>query len=323
MALKFLLILIILGFWFSGCKRNPAPEVRNLLKDTKIGRLDLDLFRLDTVIPDWGTLQKKYGRYWDTYTIGVLQLGRASDSNFSNLLALFLKDPVMREVADTVAIRYTDISDLENYFPQHTLPEVYTHISGFNQSIIVDSAAIGISLDNYLGKDCIFYSMLAVPVPVYARQKMTREDIVRDALTGWLTVEFVFRPLKNDLISGMIYQGKIMYLLQQILPEEKGYRLLGFTAEQEEWCRNNEEQIWRFLIENDYLFSTQQRIMTKYLNDAPFTSGMPVESPGRAVVWTGYLIVGKYMQKKKNVSLERLMAEQDYHKILREAGYRP
>lgn len=49
MALKFLLILIILGFWFSGCKRNPAPEVRNLLKDTKIGRLDLDLFRLDTV----------------------------------------------------------------------------------------------------------------------------------------------------------------------------------------------------------------------------------------------------------------------------------
>ena len=192
MALKFLLILIILGFWFSGCKRNPAPEVRNLLKDTKIGRLDLDLFRLDTVIPDWGTLQKKYGRYWDTYTIGVLQLGRASDSNFFNLLALFLKDPVMREVADTVAIRYTDISDLEKqfsqawayyryYFPQHTLPEVYTHISGFNQSIIVDSAAIGISLDNYLGKDCIFYSMLAVPVPVYARQKMTREDIVRDA----------------------------------------------------------------------------------------------------------------------------------------------
>ena len=49
MALKFLLILIILGFWFSGCKRNPAPEVRNLLKDTKIGRLDLDLIRLDTV----------------------------------------------------------------------------------------------------------------------------------------------------------------------------------------------------------------------------------------------------------------------------------
>ena len=55
MALKFLLILIILGFWFSGCKRNPAPEVRNLLKDTKIG----DLFRLDTAITDWGALYER------------------------------------------------------------------------------------------------------------------------------------------------------------------------------------------------------------------------------------------------------------------------
>lgn len=334
MALKFLLILIISVFLFSGCKKNPAPEVANLLKDTEIGRLDLDLFRLDTVAPELGLLQKKYGRYLDLYTTGVLQLGMVSDPNFSNLLSLFLKDPVIREVADTVAARYADVSDLEKqfaqawayyryYFPQHTIPEVYTHISGFNQSVIVDSAAVGISLDNYLGEDCIFYSMLAVPVPVYARRKMTREDIVRDALTGWLTAEFVYRPLKNDLISGMIYQGKIMYLLQKLLPEEKGYRLLGFTAEQEEWCRNNEEQIWRFLIENDYLFSTQQRTITKYLNDAPFTSGMPVESPGRAVVWTGYRIVGKYMQKKKDMSLEKLMDGQDYHKILREAGYRP
>lgn len=144
----------------------------------------------------------------------------------------------MREVADTVAIRYTDISDLEKqfsqawayyryYFPQHTLPEVYTHISGFNQSIIVDSAAIGISLDNYLGKDCIFYSMLAVPVPVYARQKMTREDIVRDALTGWLTVEFVFRPLKNDLISGMIYQGKNHVFATADSSRREGISLVG------------------------------------------------------------------------------------------------
>ena len=58
MALKFLLILIILGFWFSGCKRNPAPEVRNLLKDTKIGRLDLDLFLFRHSATRLGVLQK-------------------------------------------------------------------------------------------------------------------------------------------------------------------------------------------------------------------------------------------------------------------------
>ena len=55
MALKFLLILIILGFWFSGCKRTPGPDVGNVLEDTKIG----GLFRLDTAIPDWGALYER------------------------------------------------------------------------------------------------------------------------------------------------------------------------------------------------------------------------------------------------------------------------
>ena len=60
----------------------------------------------------------------------------------------------------------------------------------------------------------------------------------------------------------------------------------------------------------------------KYLNDAPFTSGMPTESPGRAVVWTGLQIVKKY-EEKKGISLPDLMEEQDYRQILRSAGYRP
>ena len=63
-------------------------------------------------------------------------------------------------------------------------------------------------------------------------------------------------------------------------------------------------------------------MIVKYLNDAPFTSGMPSDSPGRTVVWTGFRIVEKYM-KKTGASLEELMQEQDYHKILRVAGYRP
>ena len=37
MALKFLLILIILGFWFSGCKRNPAPEFIERYEDRTFG----------------------------------------------------------------------------------------------------------------------------------------------------------------------------------------------------------------------------------------------------------------------------------------------
>lgn len=78
----------------------------------------------------------------------------------------------------------------------------------------MDSNFIGISLDNYLGEDCVFYKMLATPIPRYITRRMTEREIVRDALYGWLNAEYPFRPRRLDLLSGIIYQGKIMYLLE-------------------------------------------------------------------------------------------------------------
>lgn len=331
--MKFIVAGIILGLVACGCQSNKKPDVGKLLQPVEIERLDRDIFSLDTLTPDLQGVRARYGRYFDVYTLGVLNLGTVTDSAFSRLLRLFICDPVLREVADSVAVAYPTMEEQEKqfalawayyryYFPGYTVPRVYAHISGFNQSVIVDSAAIGISLDNYLGEGCTFYSMLSVPVPMYIRKKMTADDIVRDALAGWLSTEFIFRPQQNDLVSGMIYQGKIVYVLEKLFPKESQAWLFGFTPDQEKWCRNNESQIWGFLVENDYLFSTQQRLIMKYLNDAPFTSGMPAESPGKVVVWSGYQIVSKYMDKT-GIKLEELMKEQDYHKILRGSGYRP
>lgn len=330
--MKFLFACVIFLCLLTGCRESGKPDVSKWRQEREILRLDRDLFALDAQAPDVDSLRRKYGRYFDIYAEGVLQLGRVSDTVFPHLLSLFLQDTIIREVYDTVACRYPDLSiqerDLsdawayyEYYFPNKVIPQMYAHISGFNQSIVVDSAEVGVSLDNYLG-NCVFYSMLAVPVPMYAREKMTGDNMVRDIMTGWFNAEFLFRPQKNDLISGMIYQGKIIYLLRQVLPDYAPWRILGFSQEQWEWCENNEKQVWGFLIENDYLFSTQQKLMMKYLNDAPYTSGMPVESPGRTVVWTGWRIVEEYM-KKSEVTLSELMQEQDYHKILRIAAYRP
>lgn len=329
---KFLIIGIIVILLAGACGGSQKPNVRKFEKDRPIMRLDKDLFALDIENPNIDEIHRKYGRFFDVYAGGVLQLGAVRSPDFKHLLTLFLKDSVIREVYDTVAVRYSDMREQEQdlssawayyayYFPGKQIPQVYTHISGFNQSIVVDSAGVGISLDNYL-ENCIFYSMLATPVPMYARLKMTSGDIPRDVLAGWLNAEFFYQPQKNDLISGMIYQGKIVYLLGLLLPDYERRRLFGFTQEQLQWCENNESQIWGFLIENDYLFSTQQKLIMKYLNEAPYTSGMPVESPGRAVVWSGYRIVDSYM-KKSGISPGELMKEQDYHKMLRIAGYRP
>lgn len=327
------LLGIILLILFSGCRESRSPDVRDLLVEVKIHRLDSDVFALEPEHPNVEKLARKYGRYFDLYANGVLQLGHTGDPEFGRLFSLFLRDTVMREVYDSVAVKYVDMSvqekDLSHawayyayYFPDRVIPQVYAHVSGFNQSVVVDSAAVAVSLDNYLGENCQFYSMLATPIPLYARKKMTEREIARDILWGWCSAEFPYRPKKNDLLSGIIYQGKLIYLLEKIFPDYEQQRLFGYSAEQLKWCRENESRIWGFLIENEYLFSTQQVLVMKYLSDAPFTSGMPSESPGRAVFWSGYNIVKAYVEKS-GAGMDALMQEQDYHKMMKVSGYRP
>lgn len=331
--MKFKFILIIFFLLFMGCRSDKRPDVSKLLKDRKILRFDRDVFALDKEHPDVKRMREKYGVFFEVYVAGVLQLGNADDPELPGLFSLFLKDSVINEVYDSVQVKYKDMHEQEQefsrafayyayYFPDSRIPQLYTHISGFNQSVIVDSSFIGISLDNYLGENCVFYRMLATPIPAYMQRRMGKENIVKDALFGWLCTEIPFIPRHNDLVSGILYQGKVIYLLEKLLPAYAPERLFDYTAEQLQWCKDNEKQMWDFLVENEYLFGTGQMLLRKFLFDAPFTSGMPAESPGKAVVWNGYRIIRSYM-KKQDISLETLMKEQDYHKILRVSGYKP
>ena len=43
------------------------------------------------------------------------------------------------------------------------------------------------------------------------------------------------------------------------------------------------------------LFSTDGFLIRKFTGEAPFTSYFTEESPGRAVVWTGFRIIERYM----------------------------
>ncbi len=331
--MKFAIPGLFFCLLIASCKNEQRPDVREFRQERRFIRFEQELFALDKEHPDAASLQARYGRFFTLYAGEVLQLGNPRSEAFPRLFSYFLRDSVMRQLYDSVETVYPDMAVQESeltdafayyayYFPGRPVPALYTHISGFNQSIVADSAWISVSLDNYLGEECLFYKMLATPVPRYLARNMTPENIVRDLLLGWLTAEFSYHPLQNDLVSGMIHQGKLLYMLEKLLPGYAPERLFGFTREQWEWCRENEEEMWGFLIENEYLFDTGQMLLRKYLFAAPFSPGMPEESPGQAVLWNGYRIVGAYM-KNRPLEAEALMAEQDYHKILREARYKP
>jgi hypothetical protein len=99
--------------------------------------------------------------------------------------------------------------------------------------------------------------------------------------------------------------------------------IFGFTPNQMKFCRNNESQMWTYLLEHDLLFSTDHFVIRKLTGESPFTSYFTNESPGQAAAWIGFRIIELYMKRNSEVTLADLMQETDIQKILSKAKYSP
>jgi gliding motility-associated lipoprotein GldB len=324
-----LLLLLI------SCHRNPLNvDVSGVDLKLSIKRLDRDIFH---VLPDSKKvtiqeLKQTYGSFFDAYNVNVIALGNSSDSLYPSYLNTFLTDSMRvlsRLRIDSVFSNMTDIErklqdgfrHYKYYFPNKTIPQIFTIISGFNQSVVMTNDAIGISLDNYLGVDCPFYVMLGLPE--YKRENMYSGKIATDVLFSWAMSEFEFDESKNNLLSNMIYQGKMLYLLDAMFPEEPDYLKIGYKPEKIDWCKKNEAGMWTYLVEHRLLFTTDRMNIVRFVGPAPFTSIFTTDSPGRTGMWLGWQIVRKYMKKNPEISLQALLLENDDQKILNESGYSP
>jgi hypothetical protein len=327
--------IIMLFSLISGCSRgHHEADIKGISLDIEIKRLDRDLFTIDIdSIPDQLTrITNNYGDFFDIYNHLIIRIGDVRSAAYEQQLRRFLTDfDIYRLHKETQAV-FPDLNDMASeiekgfrrykyFFPGYPVPRVYTFISGFNQSVVVSDSILAIGLDKYLGPDHQFYSQLQLPI--FQRSKMYPAKIPADGLIGWAMTEFEFNEEKGDLISNMIYQGKMLYFADRVLPDHHDTIKTGFTRKQLEWCKKNERQMWTYLVENKMLFSTDAKTIGSFVNEGPFTSGFPRESPARAAVWLGWQIVENYMRRNTHITLEELMLERDYHMILNNARYRP
>jgi hypothetical protein len=125
------------------------------------------------------------------------------------------------------------------------------------------------------------------------------------------------------MIDFMISQGRLLYYLDLVTPDEPDTIKTGYTSAQLNWCIQNEKKIWSFFIDNKLLFSFDPNLMNKYVNDGPTTNGFPKESPGNIGQFTGWQIVKSYMKNNPQVTLQQLMEEKDLLKIFNESKYKP
>jgi len=333
-VMKRFLFYLAVSLAFVACNRNPLKiNVSNVSVDLKIKHLDVDLLKLKkeeipSAIPE---IRTKHGDFFDIFTYRMIAIGGVDQPNFNESLNSFISDTLIRklekqvaEKVDTTVLRQeleTAFRYYQHYFPQKSVPVVYTCISGFNQSVVTSENLIGISLDKFLGSDSPFYEQLGLPE--YKRLNMHPAKITPDILYAWAVTEWPKSDQGNNLLSYMIQEGKMMYFVDAMLPEMHDTLKIGFTKKKLEFCRKNEAMMWTFLAEHKQLYSTDRMTIKRYIDDGPFTSSFTNESPGRTGVWIGWQIVRSFMKQHPEMPLADLMNNQDFQAILNQSGYQP
>jgi hypothetical protein len=333
---RIVFLLLIVSALISCKKNHYKVNTSSINVKIEIKRLEKDLFTLNPneIAANIPSFRQKYKGFLQLFSY-VINTGDINDSSFADFLVRFCTDKQNNDVFALTMKLYPDVKRIEEelqsafrhylyYFPDRSVPAVFTCISGFNNSIITGDSVLGIGLDRYLGADCEYYPMLEIYK--YLAARMTPENIVPDCMYGWGASEWDFSTIKypvDNALTEMIHNGKLKYFEKCMLPDAADEIIFGFTAGQMKFCRNNESQMWQYLIENDLLFSSDQFIIRKLTGEAPFTSYFTNESPGRAGIWLGFRIVESYMMKNPGIKIEELMTDTDIQGILEKAKYNP
>jgi len=332
-----LVLPVILGLTmlFQGCRQNPyQTDIAGIKMDLQISRFEVDLYELDfdsipAAIPG---LKNRYGDFFDIFNYRIINIGGSDMVTYPDYLRSFLTDYLNNEVYRVTMEVFPDLGYLQSqlnnafrryqfHFPDLPVPRVYSFISRFNQSIVTSDGLLAVGLDNYLGRDTEFYKRLARHQ--YQINNMHPAKIPSDCLLGWGITEFEYHDSVDNVLSNMIYHGRNAYFTKWMLPDQPDSLIMGFTAEQMRFCRNNESRMWEYMVEARVLFESDRMAIQKFTGNGPFTSDFTNESPARAAVWLGWRIVEDYMRNNPRVSLQDLMNESDYQKLLSLSKYNP
>jgi gliding motility-associated lipoprotein GldB len=207
------------------------------------------------------------------------------------------------------------------YFPEFEVPSVYTTTSDvdYRTRIIANDSLLILELDNYLGEDHLFYS----GIPKYIVKNLKPSRLLPD-ISATYTRKYIAPPRDRTLLGELIYFGKELYLKDLWLPETSDALKIGYTDEELQWAEENEEEMWRYFIENELLYSTNSKLGQRFIDPAPFSKfnlEIDNESPGMIGRWLGWQMVRSYMENNA-VSIGHLM-QADAVEIFNNSQYKP
>lgn len=289
---------------FFSCKKQKQldPEIEAIPVQVEIIRFD-QLFAQAT--PDnWQKLREQYPMFFPEFYHDTIWAAKTVDT-----LQKQLEFETDRVFADFSTYEYEIgllFKHIKYYFPDFQEPKIYTVISDvdYQTNVVWYENNLILGLDNFLGQDHPFYSGISR----FIAKKMVPQQLVPE-IADRFALKKVPPPFTNTFMEKMVYYGKILYLKQLLLPMYNEEDIIRYTADELDWAKANESEIWRYFIERELLYSTQQNMDSRFLNDAPFSKfylELDNESPGRLGQYIGWQIVTSFM-KNHTVSIDQLL----------------
>jgi hypothetical protein len=335
---------LLFGFfalaWASCSSEDPPPEVSNIEVDPMFIHFDSLVFNFqsDQTIEDFRQLQSKHPKFTSLYFHRILGLPQQGDSlTYAKVVDIVNAAPI-RALQDSINGQFKDLSAIKSdfrqafqyyqyYFPDFSVPDVYFCFTEFAVGTFLfereeGQDAIGLSLDMFLGPD-FPYDLLApqkTSFSQYLIRTFTPEHMIRKSMEVLLSDKMEGRR-DDRLIDYMVDRGRTLYLIKKLVPQMPDSILFEYTAEQLEWCRENELAMWAHILDKELLYERKMRLINTLVSPAPTTMGMPPESPGRTADFLGYQLIDQYV-RKTGVPVSELISYRDPQDILKQSRYK-
>jgi len=335
--MKKLLILIAALLVLQSCRKtaNFDVELGGIDADVKVVRFDVDF---DTISPQsiysaMPVLTQKYGDFVNLYTRGILGMPEPETADFMTQYSDFVSycrlNNVFRDVekefpqdADIAALYKEGACHYKYYFPKDTLPEVYTVVSGFQESVFPSDGMMIFSLEKYLGANYTAYGQLGIEN--YKRRRMEKAMMPVDYFRTLAMLNYPKPDASaENLLNEMLYQGRIQYFLKSMMPSAPDSLLWGYSDYQYRWAAEYEENVWNYLIDKKILFEINPLLIRNFTGEGPFTNAFGNQSAPGVASFCGFGIVCSFMANNPTVTLPQLMQIEDLQTIYNRARYNP
>ncbi len=227
-AIMALFVSLALG----GCSYGDGTPISSLEDSSMpIRRYDLLQVRYITT-GDYSALQKMRTTYIvETRALveSLLKIGALGESGMNERILEYYEDSTLSTAIEDVTNTFANmdkeneqlrvcLNRMQKLFPDVELPDVYTQIGDFEQSIVVCGHRVGISLEKYLGADYPVYKRF---FDEQQRKQMTREYMIPECVGIYLLSQFPFGDFQQSSQESRDFHLQcIWYAVNKLLGED-------------------------------------------------------------------------------------------------------